>query len=364
LPKLPKLVSVLSQRAKSSFVRGVAGALPLLAAAAAFSSAHAEDPVAQFYKGKDLTIVIGSSAGGGYDLYGRLVARNIGRFIPGHPNVIATNMSGAASSAAAQYIYNTAPKDGTFMALIYPGGVMAPLLSDKGPLHYDPTKFNYIGSANADAYVCIDRADTRVKNLDDAKKHQIIMGASAAGSSTHDFAMLLNNEIGTKFKIVTGYAGSNEISLAIEKGEVQGACGLGWSSILSPHPQWIRDKFINVLAEENMRRDPELKKLGVPLAISYAKTPEERQIMSLFYTQPTFGRPFVMAPEAPADRVAAMRTAFQAALSDPEAIAEAKKERLELYPMWGTELQKTVTDLYATPPGIVAKAKKAVEDPR
>lgn len=342
----------------------LASALSLLAATAALSPARAQDSVAQFYKGKQLTIVIGSSAGGGYDLYGRLVARNIGRFLPGHPNVIADNMSGAASSAAAQYIYNTAPRDGTFMALIYPGGVMAPLLDDKGPVHYDSTKFNYVGSANADAYVCVARADARVKNLEDATKHQLIMGASASGSSTHDFAMLLNNEIGTKFKIVTGYAGSNEISLAIEKGEVQGACGMGWSSISSAHPQWIRDKFIAILAEENMQPDPELKALGVPLAISYAKTSEQRQIMSLFYTQTTFGRPFVMAPEVPAARVAAMRAAFKAALSDPETIAEAKKENLDLFPMWGDDLQKTVAELYSTPPDIVAKAKKAVADSR
>ena len=360
---LPKLSNA---HVRPSSRGGFERALPLslLAALALVSPALAKRSVAQFYKGKQLTLVIGSSPGGGYDLYGRLVARNIGRFIPGHPNIVATNMSGAGSAVAAQYIYNTAARDGTVMAELFPGGVMAPLLGTKGPVHYDSTKFNYIGSANADAYVCVVRADASVKSIPEAMKRQIILGASAAGGSTHDFPMLLNTELGTKFKIVAGYPGSSEISLAIEKGEVQGACGMGWSSITSAHPQWLRKKFVNVLAEENMQSNPELKKLGVPLAISYAKTSKQRQIMRLFYSQPSFGRPFVMAPGVPADRVAALRAAFKAALTDPKTIAEAKKERLDLIPMWGAELQKTVAKLYATPPNIVAEAKKAVADPR
>ena len=347
---------------RAFFYRSV-GALCLASASLLpLSRAFAQDSVAKFYRGKQVTIIIGSSPGGGYDLYGRLIARNIGRFIPGHPNVIATNMAGAGSAVAGQYIYNSAPHDGTVMAEMFPGGVMAPLLGTKGPVHYDSTKFNYIGSANADAYVCIARADSHVKSIPDAMKRQVILGASAAGGSTHDFPTLLNTELGTKFKIVAGYPGSNEISLAIEKGEVQGACGMGWSSITSAHPQWLRTKFINVLAEENMQANPELKKLGVPLAISYAKTKKQRQIMSLFYSQPTFGRPFVMAPQTPPDRVEAMRAAFKAALRDPKTIAEAKKERLDLFPMWGAQLQRTVAKLYATPPAIVAEAKAAVAD--
>jgi tripartite-type tricarboxylate transporter receptor subunit TctC len=340
-------------------------ALAVLAAAPAYAqsaSSASQDAVAKFYRGKTVTIVIGSSAGGGYDLYGRLVAANIGRFIPGHPDVIATNMSGAGSVAAAQYIYNTAPKDGTFMAEIYPGGVMEQMLGTQGPVRYDATKFNYVGSANADAYVCVVRADSHVKSLNDAMRRSIILGASASGGSTHDFPTLLNNLIGTKFRIVTGYPGSNEISLAIEKGEVQGACGIGWSTITGAHEDWLRDKFVNLLAQEMIRPNPDLQKLGVPLAISYAKTPEQREIMKLIYSQPQFGRPFVMAPEVPADRVAALREAFKEALSSPEAVAEAKKERLDLFPMWGDDLQRTVLDLYKTPADVVAKTKAAITD--
>jgi tripartite-type tricarboxylate transporter receptor subunit TctC len=328
-------------------------------------AAHAradEASIAKFYKGKTITIVIGSSPGGGYDLYGRLVARYLGKYIPGRPDVIATNMSGAASAAAAQYIYNTAPKDGTVVAEIYPGGVMEPILGTKGHVRYDSTKFNYIGSANADAYICEARADAPVKTLADAMKTPIILGASAGGGSTHDFPTLLNHVLGTKFKIVSGYPGSNEITLAIEKGEVQGACGIGWSSLEGAHPDWLRTHFVNILAQEIIRPNPELQKLGVPLAISFAKTDRQRQIMKLIYTQPLFGRPFIAAPEVPKDRVEALRAAFKEALSSPEAVAQAKTERLDLIPMWGDDLQKTVLDLFATPPDIVAETKAAISD--
>lgn len=320
------------------------------------------DAVAQFYKGKTVTIVIGSSPGGGYDLYGRLVARFLGQYLPGHPNVVPTNMSGAASVEDAQYIFNSAPQDGSFIGLLYPGGVMEPLLGTKGQVRYDSTKFNYVGSANADAYLCAIRADAPVKTLDDAMKTQIILGSSAGGGSTHDFPMLLNNVLGTKFKIVAGYPGSNEISLAIEKGEVQGACGLGWSSISAGRPQWLTQHLVTLLAEENLEPNPELQALGVPLAISYAKTPEQRQIMKLIYAQPSFGRPFVMGPRVPADRVAAVRAAFKAALTSPEVVAEAKKEKLDLLPMWGDDLQKLVLDLFTTPSDVVAKTKAAISD--
>ena len=346
-----------------SFLGCASAALILAMTGQARSASNSsQDAVAQFYRGKTVTIVIGSSPGGGYDLYGRLVAQTIGKYIPGQPRVIATNMSGAASVADAQYIYNTAPQDGTFIGLIYPGGVMEPLLGTKGPVHYDSTKFNFLGSANADAYLCAARADAPVKSIPDAMKTSIILGASAGGGSTHDFPTLLNNVIGTKFKIVSGYPGSTEISLAIMKGEVQGACGLGWSTITSSHPDWLRDKTVNILAQENMLPNPELQKLGVPLAISYAKTPEQRQIMKLIYSQPGFGRPFVMGPHVPANRVEALRTAFQKALSDPATVAEAKKAKLDLIPMWGPELEKTVADLYATPAAIVQKTKEAVSD--
>jgi tripartite-type tricarboxylate transporter receptor subunit TctC len=335
-------------------------ALPLVGARAA--DENKSDSVAQFYKGKTITIVIGSSPGGGYDLYGRLLARYIGQYIPGHPYVVPTNMSGAASVEDAQYIYASAPQDGTFIGLLYPGGVMEPLLGTKGPVRYDSTKFNYIGSANADAYVCVARADAPAKTLSDALRVSIVMGSSAGGGSTHDFPMLLNRVLGAKFKIVTGYPGSTEISLAIDKGEVQGACGLGWSSITAGHPQWLSEHSVNILAQENLTPNPQLAAMGVPLAISYAKTAEQRQIMTLIYAQPSFGRPFVMGPHVPPERVAAMRAAFQKALSSPEVVAEAKKEKLDLIPMWGGDLEKLVAQLYATPPDVVAKTKAAISD--
>lgn len=328
--------------------------------AAAVGQVTAQESVAAFYRGKTVQLVIGSSAGGGYDLYGRLVSRYIGKYIPGNPTVVVSNMAGAASIVATQHIAVAAPKDGTIIGAIYPGAIMEPLLGDKGKIKYDARKLGFIGSANNELYVCIVRGDAGVKNFDEFLHGGILMGASAAGGSTRDFPALLMNTLGANFKIVSGYPGSSEILLAIEKGEVQGTCGIGWSTISVQRAQWVRDGLIKVVAQEGMKSDPELDRMNVPMALSYAKTPEIRQMMELCYGPLTFGRPFIVAPDTPPDRLAALRKAFMDAMNDPDLRAEARKMKLEVDPLPGAEVTTTVARMFETPVDVVQATREAI----
>ncbi len=323
-------------------------------------AASAQESVAQFYKGKTVTIVVGSSPGGGYDLYGRMIARVLGRHIPGNPSVIVSNMPGAASNVAAAYIYNVAPKDGTTIGAIFMGAVVEPLFSDKARPTHDVTKFNFIGNANKDAYVCLVRGDAPVKTFADAFEKELILGASAEGASTRDYPTLLRNLLGAKFKIVAGYPGTREINLALEKGEVQGGCGQTWSSVTATYPAWFRDGLVKPLVQEDSEGYPELNKAGVPLARDFAKTPEQREILDLVHSQAAFGRPYVVAPGVPQERVEALRKAFMAAMEDPDLVAEAKRIKVDIAPTPGDQLQDMIAKIYATPAEVVEKARQAL----
>ncbi len=323
-------------------------------------AAQAQEEVANFYRGKNVQMIVGSSAGGGYDLYGRLVARAIGKHIPGSPTVVVSNMAGAGSIVATQHIAIAAPKDGTVMGAIFPGAIMEPLIGDKGKVKYDARKLSFIGSANNELYVCIIRADAPAKNFDEFLKGNVLIGASAAGGSTRDFPLLLNSVFNANFKIVSGYPGSTEILLAIEKGEVQGTCGIGWSTVSVQKAQWVKDKFIRVVAQEGMRSEPQLDKEGVPLAYSYAKTKEQQQIMQVHYEPLTFGRPFIAAPEVPPERLEALRTAFMKTMSDPDLKAEAERLKLDVSPISGTEMAQIVNRIFDLPPNIIEAARAAI----
>jgi tripartite-type tricarboxylate transporter receptor subunit TctC len=332
----------------------------LLLAALLTTPAQAQDSVADFYKGRQINLIVGSSAGGGYDTYARLLGRHLGKYIPGHPIVVPNNMPGAASNAAAAHIYAVAPKDGSVIGAVQTAAVLDPLFGDRARMKHDASKFIYLGSATIDTYVCVARADAPVKSFKDALAQEIIVGASQPGTSTRDFPALLNNTTGAKFRIVSGYPGTREITLAIEKGEVQGLCGFSWSSLAAQHPDWLRNNFIRVLVQEHDKGHPDANKLGIPLAVDFAKSPQDRAIMELIYSSEIFGRPYVMPPGVPADRVAALRKAFMETLRDPELRAEGEKLGLDLDPISGEELQKIAEKIYATPAEIVERAKQAV----
>ena len=339
------------------WVRPVALAAACLIAA--IQGVPAQDATESLFKGKQISIVVGSSPGGGYDTYARLLARHFGNAIPGNPVIVVQNMSGAGSNRAAGYIYSVAPKDGTSIGAIFPGAVLQPLLSTVAVPH-DPSKLIYLGSANSDVYVCYIRSDAPVKTFKDMLDKELIVGASNPGATTYDLPLLLNNILGTKFHTVTGYPGSREITVALERGEVQGACGLGWTGIETLHPDWFKEDKVRVLVQLSTKGHPDLNKRGVPRAEELARNDEDRRVIRLVFSQGIFGRPYVLPPGVPNDRVAMLRKAFVAALSDTALRGEADRMHLDVEAISGDELQKLIAELYATPPHLVERARQAL----
>ena len=323
--------------------------------------ASADDAaVAAFYKGKTITILVGSSAGGGYDTYARLISRHMGKHMLGNPTVIVSNMPGAGSNVAANFIYNAAPKDGTMIGALYGGSPIEPLIGTT-PVQHDPSKSQFLGSANDDVYICVARKDAAAKSIDDVFKMELLAGASNA-SSTADFPAILNAVLGTKFKLVLGYPGSREIGLAIDKGEVMSACGLAWPSVSVTNPGWFGPNgTMHVILQTHPKGHAQLNAMGVPNAMSFAKTDEQRTLLELFFSQETFGRPYVVAPEVPKERVEALRKAFWATLKDPELLADAKRANLEVNPVPADEVEKLIAKVYAAPRELTQKIKKAIQ---
>jgi len=340
-------------RIKSAFV--LAAALVL---AASQASAQAD-----FYAGKQISLLIGTTAGGGYDAYGRLVARHISRHIPGNPAVVAKNMPGAGGLTAANYLYNRGPKDGTEILIVQNGLPFERLFQTLSPegknALFDATKFGWIGSATQTVFVTVTWHASGVRTLQDASAKETILGASTPSADSYILAMLSNNLLGTKFKVVHGYAGATEVSLAVENGEVQGEAGKDWTTLTATKPQWIRDKLINILVQMGMAAHPDLK--GVPMAIELAKTPEDRQVMEVVFAKYGMARPFFTAPGVPPERLALLRRAFDATLSDPAVIAEAKKLGMEVSPVRGEAVEKLVMKMMATPDDLAARARDVLK---
>ena len=336
----------------------------LLGVPSALAQSGPQDAVAQFYKGRQVTVIVGSSPGGGYDIYARLLARHMGKYIPGNPTMVVTNMPGAGSNAAVAHVYNVAPKDGTFIVAPQNSAIMDALfdavLGNARRLRHDATKLIQIGSATTDHYVCIARADAPVKTFKDVLTREFLIGASQPGTSTRDYPAMLNNTTGAKIRQVSGYPGTREITLAMEKNEVHGLCGFSWSSLQAQKPDWIKSGFIRVIVQEHDKGNPELNKMGVPLAVDFATSPENRKIMELIYSSETFGRPYMMAPDVPADRVAALRKAFLATMQDKELLSEAQRIGLAIDPISGEDLQALAANIFATPVPFVEKTKEAL----
>jgi tripartite-type tricarboxylate transporter receptor subunit TctC len=335
--------------------------LALTAALIVFGAAAsvAQDSVEKFYRGKTVAITVGSAVGGGYDAYGRLVARYLGKYVPGNPTVVVQNMPGAGSNRAAGHIALQAPRDGTAIGAIQPGAVLWSLLFDQ-PVAHDPSKLVMIGSVNRDVYLCIVRADAPVKSFEDAFGKEVIIGTAGEGSAIRDMPVLLVNVLGVKLRLIGGYAGSRDVLLAIERNEVQGICGMGWASISMQRTDWLKSGFVRIIAQEDLKGEPAVTRMGAPLTISFAKTEADRQVMELIYSQSLFGRPYVLPPGVPAERIAALRKAFLATLADKDLIADAAKARLELAPMSGDDMQTLVGRLYALPANVIARAKRAL----
>ncbi len=329
----------------------------ITAATAAFShAAFAQAPVADFYKGKTVTMHIGFTAGGEYDLQGRLVARFIGRHIPGNPTVIATQMTGAGTITLANYLTAVAVKDGSQLGVIS-NGLPASQATGVIGVNFDARKFFWIGTMAPTIETMAVWHTTGVKTLADAQAKEVVAGATNKGSVTHTMPALMNELFGTKFKIVTGYRGGSDVNLAMERDEVGGRNN-SWSSWTATKPQWLAEKKLFVLAYEG----PETAELaGVPLLSKIAKTEEDRKVVQVVFSGAYFGRPIVTTPGVPADRVAALRAAFDATMKDPDFQAAAAQAKFELQPVSGVQLQKVVEDVLATPAPLLARAKVLME---
>jgi tripartite-type tricarboxylate transporter receptor subunit TctC len=324
---------------------GLAAALAVPLAVAVIDPARSQQSVEEFYRGKQLDMVIGYSPGGTYDLYARLVARFLGNYIPGKPSIVPRNMPGAGSRAATKWVFSVAPKDGTVLATADQSLSVEQAMGDK-QLDLDTTKLVYIGNPNADNNTTATWYTSGVKTIEDAKKRQVVMGATG-GSTSSQYPKAMNALIGTKFKIIIGYPGGNDINLAMEKGEVDGRGSNAWGSWKATRPDWLRDNKINILVQIGLTKAPDLA--DVPLLIDLASNDEDRAIFRLLSASSTIGRPVFTAPGVPAERVKALRDAFDTMVKDPVFLAEAGKEHFDINPVSGTDMQKIVTDIVATP---------------
>jgi tripartite-type tricarboxylate transporter receptor subunit TctC len=334
---------------------------PLVAAGllAAFP-ATAQDAGA-FFKGKTVTIIAGSSAGGGLDTYARLLGRHLSKHMPGNPNVVVQNMPGAGSLVAARYLYTKSPKDGTQMAIVLPGALLYNLLKKDIRPAYDPTKLNYVGNANSETVVCVIRKDAPIKDFKDIfAGKQLIVGGTGPGSTMVDYPNVAKAVLGANIKLIPGYKGSRQVSLAATKNEVHGACGLAWSSAKRQY-QGIEDGsgIFKVLVQEDTKTHPQLKGKA-PLAVDFAKTPEQKAALELMYAQGIITRPFILPPGVPADRVAVIRKVFMETMKSKELQADAEKQKTEAVATDGEFVQNLVAKIYAAPPATVDMLKKAL----
>jgi tripartite-type tricarboxylate transporter receptor subunit TctC len=315
-------------------------------------SACAQSP-AEFYKGKTVELYIAYSAGGGYDLYARMVARHIGKHIPGNPQVVAKNMEGAGGLRLANWLYQAAPQDGTVIGATSRNIAFEPLIGNKAA-QYDSSQFTWLGSANDEVSTCVSWHTSGVATIDDTMKRELIIGAIGTADDTYQYPSLLNHTIGTKFKIVPGYPGNNDISVALERGEVSGRCGWSWSSVKSTRATWLQEKKINILVQVSLSKHPDLP--DVPLIMDLAKTDEQRQMFRLIFARQVMGRPFQSTPGVPADRLQVLQTAFMDTMKDPAFLAEADKQKFEITPVPGPAIEKLVAEILTMPPELAQRA--------
>ncbi len=316
---------------------------------------------ADFYAGKTIDFLIGGDVGGGYDIYARVVARHLHRFIAGNPTIVPKNQPGAGSGRAASFLYSVAPKDGSMIGAVFPGAIMGPLLDDRAQALYDPTRFQYLGSADDATRVCITHEHSNTKSFDDALKQKTIMGASAAGGSTRDYVNMHKKTTGAMFELVAGYKGTADIFLAMERGEVDGMCGLDWASLKSQRPDWVRNKTVNILAQVNLEPDPELTKLGVPRIWKFIGSDADKKAVELIIGQQVFGRPYLAPADVAAEPLKILRAAFTATMQDKEFLADAERTRIDVVPSSGEKVQQLVQQLYAMPTATVQRAKDLIK---
>jgi tripartite-type tricarboxylate transporter receptor subunit TctC len=335
----------------------------LFLACCANGSAGLADPVADFYRGKQVRMVIGMPAGSGYDFHARLLARHLGRHIPGEPIVISQNMVGAASIKAANYVYEGAAKDGLTIGAINRSTALGPLLDTtiNQVISFDALKFGWLGTINSTVTVGITLENSGIRSIDDLFKREVVVSADSPSSDSYVYSYMLNNLLGTKLKVISGYAGTNSSFLALERGETQAYMGSSYSSLMSTKPDWVRDKTVRFLIQIAVDKDPRLP--DVPLVTEYA-TGAHNQALELILAPQQMGRAYMTTPGVEPARLAALRAAFMATMKDPQFLAEAKQLNVDVDPIDGQGVQDLLTRLYKTPSDAVEAAKKALVVPK
>ena len=316
---------------------------------------------ADYYSGKTIELVVGGDAGGGYDIYARTVARHLAAHIPGNPTIVVKNMPGAGSTRAGIYISSVAPKDGTSLGALMPGAIIGPLLDDKPNLQFDPTKALYVGTADSGVRVCATYGTSKIKIFEDAQQQKTVLGASSAGGATRDYAYMHNHTAGTKFEVVSGYKGTVDVGLAMERGEVDGMCGWDWSSVKSQKSDWISEKKVNVLVQVSLEPLEELTERGVPHIWKFVPKADDRRVAELVVSQQVFQRSYIAPPQTPPEVIAILRTGFDATMKDPAFLADAEKMKISITPLNGGKVQDLIARLYSTPKEFVERAKVVIK---
>lgn len=334
----------------------------LLIAAFGITGGTVPSPAAaqEFWAGRSLTVIIGTDTGGGYDVYGRAVGRHIVKYLPGKPSFIAQNIIGAGGKRAAEHIALVAPKDGSTIAILYPGAMVDGLTLDRSKWRYDPTTLEQLGTADSGTRMCSTKLDSKVKTFEQARQEVAIIGASSPGGSTFDYPTMLNALAGTRFKVVSGYKATADIAIAFDRGEVDGWCGVDYNTYMAVRPDWLRKKQVNTIVQLGLEPNPDMTALGIPSIWQFVP-PENRKAMELIVGQQMFQRPFIAPPGTPADRVRQLQEAFMATMKDKEFLAEAAKMRLTVEPRSGPEVAKIVADMYASPPEVIAQMARAIK---
>ncbi len=302
-----------------------------------------------------ITIYVAGTAGGGIDLFARLVGRHLGRRIPGRPAITVEDMPGAGGIRAASFLARQAPRDGTVLTAFAGGPVLEPLIGARNP-GYDASQFTWIGALMKDVGLCLSWGASPFKTIDDVRNHTMVVAGTGAGSETDTWPVIINEVLGTKFKVVTGYLGTQETILAIERGEASGRCIISVSALKTAKPDWLTGKKVNVLLQVGLKKSPELPE--VPLLLDLAKSDSDRQMLKLLAAPSDMARPFAAPPGLDASTAALLRRAFDDMVVDPEFVAEAKAMHADIAPTRAEDVQKLVSEMYATPRPIVERAKK------
>jgi len=319
------------------------------------------DPVADFYRGRNVNLYIGYSVGGGYDNYARVLARHMGNHIPGNPSILPQNMPGAGSLRALNYLYNAAPKDGSAIGMFGRGLAMEPLIGSS-PTQFDARKLIWLGSGSDEVSLCGTWHTSRIKTWNDMLTVPFTVGGEGSGSDPDIFAAMMKKVFGIKLRIVSGYPGSAELALAVERGEIDGRCGWSLSSLRQMRPDWLAAKQFNAIVQLNLKKSPDLP--DVPVITDYAQTQAQQQILKLVLSRQSMARPFAAPPGVPADRAEALRRAFDQTMADQAFVDEARAAGLEVNPVSGVEIDRLVGEIYQTPPDVVTQAKAAVAPER